>query len=141
MPLWTRRTSVSPSPLSSNVISTRLAPGGRSDRPSQPHENTNRRGGSSSIKLPRAILCSVMSMRNSPPGRRSAQAALAWVLSRGENVIPIPGMKRRAYLDENVAAVGIELTTEELTRLDAAFPPGAAAGERYTPEVARWAGR
>ena len=74
-------------------------------------------------------------------GATPAQVALAWVLSRGENVIPIPGMKRRTHLDENVAAVDIELTPEELARLDAAFPPGAAAGDRYTPEVARWAGR
>ncbi len=74
-------------------------------------------------------------------GVKPAQVALAWVLSRGEDVIPIPGMKRRSHLGENVAAVSIGLTTEELTRLDAAFPPGAAAGERYTPEVARWAGR
>jgi aryl-alcohol dehydrogenase-like predicted oxidoreductase len=74
-------------------------------------------------------------------GAKPAQAALAWVLSRGENVIPIPGMKRRTRLDENVAAVDIELAPDELARLDAAFPPGAAAGERYTPEVARWAGR
>ena len=74
-------------------------------------------------------------------GARTAQIALAWVLSRGEQVIPIPGMKRRAHLDENVAAVDITLTPEELARLDAAFPPGAAAGDRYTPEVARWAGR
>jgi aryl-alcohol dehydrogenase-like predicted oxidoreductase len=74
-------------------------------------------------------------------GVKPAQIALAWVLSRGENVIPIPGMKRRTHLDENVAAVDIELTLDELARLDAAFPPGAAAGERYTPEVARWAGR
>ena len=74
-------------------------------------------------------------------GAKPAQVALAWVLSRGESVIPIPGMKRRTHLDENVAAVGIDLSQVELARLDAAFPPGAAAGERYTPEVARWAGR
>jgi aryl-alcohol dehydrogenase-like predicted oxidoreductase len=74
-------------------------------------------------------------------GAKPAQAALAWVLSRGEDVIPIPGMKRRSHLVENVAAVDIELAPEELARLDAAFPPGAAAGERYTPEVAKWAGR
>lgn len=74
-------------------------------------------------------------------GARSAQVALAWVLSRGEYVIPIPGMKRRAHLDENVAAVEIVLTPEELARLDASFSPGVAVGERYTPEVARWAGR
>jgi aryl-alcohol dehydrogenase-like predicted oxidoreductase len=74
-------------------------------------------------------------------GKTPAQVALAWVSSRGENVIPIPGMKRRTHLDENVAAVDLELTPEELARLDASFPPGVAAGERYTPEVARWAGR
>jgi aryl-alcohol dehydrogenase-like predicted oxidoreductase len=74
-------------------------------------------------------------------GAKPAQVALAWVLSRGERVIPIPGMKRRTHLDENVAALDLELTPEELARLDAAFPVGAAAGDRYTPEVARWAGR
>jgi aryl-alcohol dehydrogenase-like predicted oxidoreductase len=74
-------------------------------------------------------------------GAKPAQVALAWVLSRGEDVIPIPGMRRRTHLDENVAAMDMELTPEELSRLDTAFPPGAAAGERYTPEVARWAGR
>jgi aryl-alcohol dehydrogenase-like predicted oxidoreductase len=74
-------------------------------------------------------------------GKTVAQVALAWVLSRGENVIPLPGMKRRVHLDENTAAVDIELSPEELNRLNAAFPPGAAAGDRYTPEVARWAGR
>jgi aryl-alcohol dehydrogenase-like predicted oxidoreductase len=74
-------------------------------------------------------------------GATPAQVALAWVLSRGEDVIPIPGMKRRVHLDENAAALDIRLTPDDLARLDAAFPPGAAAGDRYTPEVARWAGR
>ncbi len=74
-------------------------------------------------------------------GRTPAQVALAWVLSRGAQVIPIPGMKRRGHLDENAAATEIEISPEELSRLDDAFPTGAAAGERYTPEVARWAGR
>jgi aryl-alcohol dehydrogenase-like predicted oxidoreductase len=74
-------------------------------------------------------------------GKTLAQVALAWVLSRGEDVIPIPGMKRQGHLAENVAAVEIELSPDNLATLEAAFPPGAAAGERYTPEVARWAGR
>jgi aryl-alcohol dehydrogenase-like predicted oxidoreductase len=74
-------------------------------------------------------------------GGTPAQVALAWVLSRGAQIIPIPGVKRRTHLDENVSAVEIDPTPEGLARLDAAFPPGAAAGERYTPEVARWAGR
>jgi aryl-alcohol dehydrogenase-like predicted oxidoreductase len=74
-------------------------------------------------------------------GKTSAQVALAWVLSRGEYIIPIPGTKRRSHLDQNVAAVEIVLTPDELARLDSAFRPGAAAGNRYTPEVAQWAGR
>jgi len=74
-------------------------------------------------------------------GKSIAQVALAWVVSRGENVIPLPGMKRRSHLDENVSAIEIDLSNEEKARLEATFIPGAAAGDRYTPDVARWAGR
>ena len=61
----------------------------------------------------------------------ASQLALAWVLSRGDDVVPIPGTKRRTYLEENAAAVEIELTDEELERLEQAFPAGVAAGDRY----------
>ena len=64
-------------------------------------------------------------------GRTSGQIALAWLLSRGEDVVPIPGTKRRRYLEENAEAADIELTDEEYERLEQAFPYGAAAGERY----------
>jgi aryl-alcohol dehydrogenase-like predicted oxidoreductase len=64
-------------------------------------------------------------------GHTAGQIALAWVLSRGEDVVPIPGTKRRRYLEENVEAIDIELTDEELERIEQAFPRGAAAGERY----------
>ena len=64
-------------------------------------------------------------------GRTSGQIALAWVLSRGDDVVPIPGTKRRRYLEENAEAVDVELTDEELERIEQAFPKGAAAGERY----------
>jgi aryl-alcohol dehydrogenase-like predicted oxidoreductase len=64
-------------------------------------------------------------------GCTPAQLALAWVLSRGDDVVPIPGTKRRTYLEENAAAAEITLTDDELERLDEAFPPGAAAGQRY----------
>jgi aryl-alcohol dehydrogenase-like predicted oxidoreductase len=60
-----------------------------------------------------------------------AQLALAWVLARGDDIIPIPGTKRRRYLEDNVRAADIALTADELARLDAAAPPGVAAGERY----------
>lgn len=67
-------------------------------------------------------------------GCAPAQVALAWVLAQGDDVIPIPGTKRRRYLEENVAAAGIALTAEEVQALAAAVPPGAAVGERYTAE-------
>lgn len=62
-----------------------------------------------------------------------AQVALAWVLGRGEDIVPIPGTKRVRYLEENVKAVDVRLEAGEVSRLEAAFPQGAAAGERYHP--------
>jgi aryl-alcohol dehydrogenase-like predicted oxidoreductase len=64
-------------------------------------------------------------------GITASQLALAWVLSRGEDVVPIPGTKRVKYLEENIGAVDVELTDEDLRRLEEAFPQGVAAGERY----------
>jgi aryl-alcohol dehydrogenase-like predicted oxidoreductase len=64
-------------------------------------------------------------------GATPAQLALAWVLSRGDDVVPIPGTKRREYLEQNAAASELELTEDELRELDESFPPGAAAGPRY----------
>lgn len=63
-----------------------------------------------------------------------AQLALAWLLSQGEDVIPIPGTKRTKYLDENLGALDVALTREELDRIGQALPIGVAAGERYTVE-------
>src|SRR5215213_4758411 len=64
-------------------------------------------------------------------GVTASQIALAWVLSRGDDIVPIPGTKRRSYVQENAAAAEIELTPDELERLEQAFPAGAAAGDRY----------
>jgi aryl-alcohol dehydrogenase-like predicted oxidoreductase len=64
-------------------------------------------------------------------GVTAAQLALAWLHHRGEDVVPIPGTKRRRYLEDNVAATEIELTDEDLGRLDEAAPPGVTAGDRY----------
>ena len=64
-------------------------------------------------------------------GVKPGQLALAWVLAQGNDMVPIPGTKRREYLEENVAAVEIELTGDDLRRIDEAAPVGAAAGERY----------
>jgi aryl-alcohol dehydrogenase-like predicted oxidoreductase len=62
-------------------------------------------------------------------GVTPAQLALAWVLARGDGIVPIPGTRRRAYLEQNAASVEVELTDDELARIDAELP--AAAGERY----------
>jgi len=63
-----------------------------------------------------------------------AQLALAWVLAQGEGIVPIPGTKRRKYLEENIGALDIQLTGKDLARIDEVAPKGAAAGPRY-PEV------
>jgi aryl-alcohol dehydrogenase-like predicted oxidoreductase len=64
-------------------------------------------------------------------GVTAGQLALAWVLAQGRDVVPIPGTKRRSYLEENVGAAGVQLTDEDLTRLGEIAPPGIAAGGRY----------
>ena len=64
-------------------------------------------------------------------GCTSAQLALAWVLAQGEDIIAIPGTKRRERLEENLGALAVRLEAADFTALDAAFPPGAAAGTRY----------
>jgi aryl-alcohol dehydrogenase-like predicted oxidoreductase len=64
-------------------------------------------------------------------GCTTSQLALAWVLARGDFIVPIPGTKRRKYLEENVGAVGVKLSADDLARIDAAFPPDAVAGPRY----------
>jgi len=63
-----------------------------------------------------------------------AQLALSWVLAQGEDVVPIPGTKRRSYLDQNLGALDVTLTPVDLGRLDEAFPRGAAVGARYPEE-------
>jgi aryl-alcohol dehydrogenase-like predicted oxidoreductase len=62
---------------------------------------------------------------------KPSQLALAWVLAQGDDIVPIPGTKRRKYLEENAAAVDVRLTSEDLRRLRVVFPAGAAAGLRY----------
>lgn len=64
-------------------------------------------------------------------GVTPAQVALAWVLHQGEDIVPIPGTKRVKYLEENLAALDISLSADDLAALDAAFPPGVTSGTRY----------
>jgi aryl-alcohol dehydrogenase-like predicted oxidoreductase len=64
-------------------------------------------------------------------GCKPSQLALAWVLAQDKNIVPIPGTKHRKYLEENVAALDLKLTAEDLRRIEEIFPTGAAAGLRY----------
>ncbi len=67
----------------------------------------------------------------SEKGVTPGQLALAWVMAQGDDVVPIPGTKRRSYLEENVGAAAVELSAEDVARLDAIAPPGVAVGGRY----------
>jgi len=71
-------------------------------------------------------------------GVNPGQLALAWVLAQGEDIVPIPGTKRRSYLEENAAASEIELSAEDLARLDELAPRGAAVGMRYPEAMMRY---
>jgi aryl-alcohol dehydrogenase-like predicted oxidoreductase len=68
-------------------------------------------------------------------GVTAGQVALAWLLHKGNDVVPIPGTKRRKYLEENVAAAAVELSQEEMTQLDAAMSPENVAGPRYNERM------
>jgi aryl-alcohol dehydrogenase-like predicted oxidoreductase len=74
-------------------------------------------------------------------GCTPAQLALAWVMAQGEDIVPIPGTKHVRTLEENVAAVHVQLTADDLRRIDEAAPKGAAAGERYAAAGMRTVGR
>ena len=67
-------------------------------------------------------------------GVTPSQLAIVWVLSRGDDVVPIPGTKRRGYLQENAGALEAELTADDLAAIEEITPRGSVAGERYTPE-------
>jgi aryl-alcohol dehydrogenase-like predicted oxidoreductase len=67
-------------------------------------------------------------------GCTAGQMALAWVLAQGDDIVPIPGTKRERYLDENLGALGVRLTPDDLRQINDAFPAGTTSGERYAPQ-------
>ncbi len=74
-------------------------------------------------------------------GITPGQLALAWLLLQGDDIVPIPGTKRRKYLEENAGAAGVKLTEDDLVSIEEAMPRGSAAGERYGEEQMRAVGR
>ena len=73
----------------------------------------------------------------SDKGCTPAQLALAWVLAQGKDIVPIPGTKKRRYLEENVGALDVALSADDLARIDRVIPRGSASGERYAPNALR----
>jgi len=78
-----------------------------------------------------AIVREMAEQKGATPG----QVALAWLLHKGDDIVPIPGTKRRRYLEENVQAASLVFGADEIERLDAALPPGATAGPRYSERM------
>ncbi|HET7170075.1 MAG TPA: aldo/keto reductase [Gaiellales bacterium] len=109
---------------------------GRIINPEELSENDSRRSG----RFPRFVgenfrrnmgLVEHVKAIAAEKGVEPGQLALAWVLAQGDDIVPIPGTKRRTYLEQNATATEIQLTDEELARLDEAAPVGATAGDRY----------
>ena len=96
-------------------------------------QDANFRGNLGLLRELRAVAADV--------GASAAQVALAWVLSQGDDIIPIPGTTRVRYLEQNAAAVEVRLDAAQLARLDMAFPAGAAMGERYAEAMMKWVDR
>jgi aryl-alcohol dehydrogenase-like predicted oxidoreductase len=83
-------------------------------------------------------LVDVLKARAAREGCSPAQLAIAWLLTRGDDVVPLPGTKQRRWLEDNVKAAALSISAETLEALDAAFPPGVAAGTRYpAPQMKR----
>ena len=83
------------------------------------------------------VVTTLAQRKNVTPG----QVALAWLLHKGQDIVPIPGTKRRKYLDENVAAAALSLDAAEMATLDAALPPGITSGARYGPQMMTYINR
>jgi aryl-alcohol dehydrogenase-like predicted oxidoreductase len=116
------------SPLGRGFLTGRLR--SRADLPADDFRRQTPRFEEENFRKNLAILDGVEAVARAK-GATPAQISLAWVLSRGEDIVPIPGTKRRAYLEENLAAASIQLTPGEIARLEEAAPRGVTAGARY----------
>ncbi len=97
---------------------------------------TNPRFQAGNFERNRALAIRIRDMANEK-GCTAAQLSLAWVLARGKDIVPIPGTKRRRWLEENAAAMQVSLSAEDMSRLDAIAPKGAASGDRYGEAMMR----
>jgi aryl-alcohol dehydrogenase-like predicted oxidoreductase len=116
------------SPLSRAVLTGAI--GGRTDLPDDDYRRSTPRFEDDNLTGNLRLVARVRELAEGK-GVTAAQLALAWLLSQGPDVVPIPGTKRRRYLEENVAAADIELTADELAAIDRAAPREAVRGTRY----------
>lgn len=116
------------SPLGRGVLTGRIT--SLNDLAQDDFRRTNPRFEESNFKKNLELARRISEMA-SEKGCTPGQLALAWVLAQGENIVPIFGTKRRTYLEENIGALDVDLTAEDLKRLDRLFPKDAAAGARY----------
>jgi aryl-alcohol dehydrogenase-like predicted oxidoreductase len=93
------------------------------------YRNGNPRFQADTFATNKAIVDELVALANEL-GKTPSQLALAWVLSRGDDIVPIPGTKRLSYLEENVSAADISLTAEQLVQIEGAVPKGAVVGKR-----------
>ncbi len=78
-----------------------------------------------------SVVQNIAKQKNAKPG----QIALAWLLHKGDDIVPIPGTKRRTYLEENIGAVSLKLSLDEISELDRALAPEAVSGPRYNERM------
>ncbi len=119
------------SPLGRGFLTGRLT--SPSDLDEKDFRRSNPRFEGENLAHNRAI-AETMSRLAGEKGCTAAQLAIAWLLAQGPDIIPIPGTRRVRYLEENLGALDVQLTADDLSRIAAALPPGIAAGERYTEE-------
>jgi len=103
------------------------------DLPEDDYRRTNPRLQEENLAVNQAIVGHIEQLA-AAKGCTAAQLALAWVLAQGDDIVPIPGTKRRSYLDQNIGALDVEITAEDREAIDRLIPPGAAAGARYAPQ-------
>ena len=126
------------SPLGRGFFTGRIRVAGDLDEGDRRHHFPRFQGENMAANL--ALLRRVEEMATRK-GCTPGQFALAWVLARGGDIVPIPGTKRRDRLEENLGALDVEFTAEEMAEVDSAFPPGTAAGMRYPEEAMRMVNR
>ena len=126
------------SPLGRGFLTGAFA--GPDDLPANDYRRTSPRLADANLTVNQALVGHVKSLAEAKECT-PAQLVLAWVLAQGDDVVPIPGTKRRTYLKQNIGALDVTITQADRDAIDRLIPPGAAAGDRYPPQGMASVGR